>query len=678
MLKDLDIDLPANLPSNKDDLFCFSFNFENLIKTIDYLHKYNLALFSKLQNLNERMAKFESETSEELKKVKTITEENKSKIDEVGGKLNEANNDIEDLKKDIIKNEEKIDLILTYENNKNNNENENENEEQENNANSDNDKINKNNFQKFLSENALKKSDDNEIDLLKYNVSKINDKIKEIETNINNNQNLLNNQNENNLSNIINSIEKNGNQGEIDPNLLNIIVSHIDKEKQNNQIIFNKFNTNQEKIKQELTSLHNKFLENKNNFNSVQKLLDEYSRNKDKFLTFKDIKDLSKNIDMISSKLKEFSKKQDLEILKKDINSKIQEIKKKEIIIQSKDDKHGNAEESGEADGTINKNISELISDLLKSEGKNIDISKNKHFVELMKQNKQNSKELNKNLRNFFDLKKQLSSDHTQNEISELKTEYIDLNEEFKVYKQKLLNLIKMIGDYETKKEEDEEDEKYGKNDDISVEKKLKQTEETITGKIEFLVQCVEKLNDKFEKIDKKLGSISKEVKDDIKAAIRVDTYKVVEQFKLKLSSFTEKFENELKNKIDKIGLNIFETKLNNKLSLNLKDKLNKNDLKKNNYIISKKIDTLENKISKTLVDTIIDLQMDDAPLIVKKNQRNVELCVSCNRPLETISKTIEQIPLNTSPNINSVTTPRTQVKNIVCLKKLPIINSPK
>ena len=199
MLKDLDIDLPANLPSNKDDLFCFSFNFENLIKAIDYLHKYNLALFSKLQNLNERMAKFESETSEELKKVKTITEENKSKIDEVGGKLNEANNDIEDLKKDIIKNEEKIDLILTYENNKNNNENENENEEQENNTNSDNDKINKNNIKKLMSENAFKKSDDNEIDLLKYNVSKINDKIKEIETNINNNQNLLNNQMENKI-----------------------------------------------------------------------------------------------------------------------------------------------------------------------------------------------------------------------------------------------------------------------------------------------------------------------------------------------------------------------------------------------------------------------------------------------------------------------------------------------
>ena len=167
---------------------------------------------------------------------------------------------------------------------------------------------------------------------------------------------------ENNLSTIINSMEANGSQGEgFDPNLLNIIISHIDKEKQNNQIIFNKFNTNQEKLKQELTSFHNKFMENKNNFKSVQKLLDEYLRNKDKFLTVKDINDLTKNIDMISSKLKEYSKKQDLEILKKYMNSKIQEIKKKEIIIQSKDDKNENAEESGEPDGNINKNISVLF-----------------------------------------------------------------------------------------------------------------------------------------------------------------------------------------------------------------------------------------------------------------------------------------------------------------------------
>lgn len=684
MINDLEIDLPANLPTNKDDLFCFSFNFENLIKTIDYLHNYNLALFSKLQNLNERMAKFEAETSEEISKVKSVTDENKSKIEEVNGKLNETNNDIEELKKNMSKNEEKIDLMLTYEKD-NKNKNTNANEEQGDNDNSDNVKISEKVIQKLLSENAFKRSDDNEIDLLKYNVSKINDKIKEIETNITNNQNLLSNQMESNFSTIINTMESNNNQGEgIDPNLLNVLISHIDKEKQNNQIIFNKFSMNQEKLKQEVTSLHNKFLENKNNFNSVQKLLDEYSRNKDRFLTFNDIKDLKRNIDIISSKLKEFSKKQELESLKKDFNSKIQQItgkekdaSKNEIIIQKKDDKNRNGEEPGEQDGNINKNISSLISDLLKSEGKNIDISKNKHFVELMKKNKENSKELNKNLRNFFDLKNLISSDQTQNELSSLRSDYVGLHEELKIHKAKLMNVIKMIGEYESKKDDDEEDEK-GKYDDGNVEKKLKQTEETITGKIEFLIQCVEKLNDKYEKLDKKLGSITKEVKDDIKSTIRVDTYKVVEQFKLKLNSFTEKFESELKNKIDKMGLNIFENKINNRLTLNLKDKLNKNDLKKNNFIISKKIDSLENKISKTLVDTIIDLQMDDIPLIVKKNQRNVELCVSCNRPLETISKTIEQAPINTSPNLNSTKTPRSQLKDIASVKKLPIINSPK
>ena len=180
-------------------------------------------------------------------------------------------------------------------------------------------------------------------------------------------------------------------------------------------------------------------------------------------------------------------------------------------------------------------------------------------------------------------------------------------------------------------------------------------------------------------KVDKRLGSITKDIKDDIKSSLKVDTYKVVEQFKLKLNSFTEKFESELKTKIDKMGLNAFESNLNKKFSLNLKDKLSKNDLKKNNIIIGKKIDTLENKISKTLVDTIIDIQMDDVPLIIKKNHRNVDLCASCNRPInEHMSQTIEQIPLSTSPNF--MVTPRTRaLRNICSLKKLPIIStSPK
>ncbi len=74
---------------------------------------------------------------------------------------------------------------------------------------------------------------------------------------------------------------------------------------------------------------------------------------------------------------------------------------------------------------------------------------------------------------------------------------------------------------------------------------------------------------------------------------------------------------------------------MSSKFRIDLKEKLDKTELKKNNYVIKRKINNLENKISKTLVDTIIDLQMDEAPLIVKTNMQNVELCASCNQTLK-------------------------------------------
>ena len=116
MINDFEIGLPSKLPTKKDDLLGFSFNFENLIKTIDYLHKYNLALFSKLQNFNERMIKFE-EISAEFPKLKEIVEnlqlyskeheglikENRNKINENENKINELSEQIELNKNNITK-----------------------------------------------------------------------------------------------------------------------------------------------------------------------------------------------------------------------------------------------------------------------------------------------------------------------------------------------------------------------------------------------------------------------------------------------------------------------------------------------------------------------------------------------------------------------------------------------
>ena len=709
MLKDFEIGLPSKLPSKKDDLFCFSFNFENLIKTIDYLHKYNLALFSKLQNFNERMIKFE-EVAAEFQKVKEETQnlqlnskEHDTLIKECQNKIVDNENKIKELSKKIDKNEidisnnndlittnkKNIDILLKEKNEKKKNEKESGTENAKQNAN-----INTEEIKKYMTQNVFKGSNDRDIDLIKNNINIINEKLKEMQINMDSH----NNQMERNISNIVNSI---GGNGEIsiqtnaqnktsDANLFKMTMLQIEKNKKYFQEMIDQYHTTQEKLKQDIIWINNDLAENKKNYQSLSKSLEEYSEEKQYYLTFQDIKEMSKNVDIFTSKIPEFSVKTDLDELKSDFNIRFNKITAKLKELSEKEGKiEKNLKNRGDEDWNpedlnfvpVTKRISELISDLLKSEGKNIDLSKNKHFIELMKLNQHNSTELNKNMKNYLDLKSFISSNLSQKDLEKIKKELDDFKNEFKLYRTKLIEIVNLIGGFDFSFDEKEEIEKEKINEEKKMEKKIKQSEETIKGKIDYLTEYVQDLSNKVMKSEKKINSISKELKDDMKANLRVDTYKVVEQFKLKLNSFTDKFENELKNKIDKIGLNVFENKLNSKLSIDLKDKLNKNDLKKNNFMINKKIDTLENKISKTLVDTIIDLQMDDVPLLIKKNQKNVELCASCNRPLNDISnnnntnvcnKTIEHTQLSTSPNF--ILTPKNKLKNISSLKRLPVI----
>ena len=713
MLKDLELGLPSKLPSKKDDLFCFSFNFENLIKTIDYLHKYNLALFSKLQNFNERMIKVEEiavqfpKVQEEIQNLQLYSREQEKMIKENQSKINDNDTKINDLSKKIDKNKininkneelinnnkEKIDLLFKEKEKEKNDNQIKEQEKKVQNENQNNNKkekeaINFDEIKKYINENVFKGHNDKDIELLKHNVNAINDKLKEMQINIDSSSNQM----ERNISNLINSLENSGGEGfqlnipgkSVDGNLFKMTMAQIEKNKKYSQDMIDQISTTLEKLRHDVNWLNNDLFECKNNYQNLQKLFDEYSEDKKFYLTFKDIKQMSKNVDILLSKIKEFSLKIDLESFKTDFNVKFQKITAKlKELDELKNLK--NKKEKEERDGgwdpedlnfvPVTKRISELMSDLLKSEGKNIDLTKNKHFIELMKLNQHNSSELNKNMKNYLDLKTLISSSLSQNDIEELKKEITDFKNDYRIYKNKLVDLIQLIGGSDLNNSDDRyiEEEKM-------LDNKLKQSEQTIKGKIEFITEYLEDLSNKLMKTEKKLNSLTKDLKDDMKANLRLDTFKVVEQFKLKLNSFTDKFENELKNKIDKMGLNVFENKLNSKLNLDLKDKLNKNDLKKNNFMINKKIDILENKISKTLVDTIIDLQMDDAPLLMKKNNRNVELCASCNRPLNDNNlccKTIEPNPNHTITSPNFVIMPKTKMKNIASLKKLPAISSP-
>ena len=171
-------------------------------------------------------------------------------------------------------------------------------------------------------------------------------------------------------------------------------------------------------------------------------------------------------------------------------------------------------------------------------------------------------------------------------------------------------------------------------------------------------------MNDKISSIESKYKSITKEIKDDIKSNLKVESIKTVSQFREKLELFTRRFEEELRNKIDQMGLNNFEKRMNTKIYYDLKDKLNRQEMQKNNNLINRKIDSLENKISKTLVDTIIDLQMDEAPLIMKKAPNNIEVCASCN---QIIQKEKENKSL---VNINEQMSP-SHISNNKCLNSL-------
>ena len=325
------------------------------------------------------------------------------------------------------------------------------------------------------------------------------------------------------------------------------------------------------------------------------------------------------------------------------------------------------------------------IKDMIKKEGKSLDISKNPQILEIIRIMTQYSEEINNNNKSVIDLRKTIYSIEADKKFNILVEKTTKLEEDNDRNKKKIFELIKTIEGYDI---DEGEDNKY--------------QPETLKGKINLLEKSYNNLNDKLLQVEAKYKSLSKEIKDDIKSNLRIETVKTVGQFREKLEIFTRRFEEELRNKIDQMGLNNFEKRMNTKIYFNLKDKLNRNEMQKNNNVINRKIDSLENKISKTLVDTIIDLQMDEAPLIIKKTSNNLDICASCNQIIrdrgyinvtEQNSQSSQNININknniTSNNnnnnnkfrktfygFNRTQTSMPKINNVMSLKKdLPDIN---
>ena len=354
---------------------------------------------------------------------------------------------------------------------------------------------------------------------------------------------------------------------------------------------------------------------------------------------------LSENMRIISNNIGNKANKEEIDALNRNLVSKIEKLADK--VNESlkfydsklKNIKSGNSDSNLSSsnanfdfnffaqnlENQINDQIKTLSVEIITKQIPTIDLSLNAQVSEMMASIQKHTDELNETYKSIVDIRSCLVSSELLDEIKDLKTRMDSSEEESRRIKYRVTELSKNI-----EGEEEEENNVMG----VVNEQPHASQGATFREKMNILTSTMQTLNDKVAVLEKKANALSREVKDDVKASLKNETAKVIDQFKVKLESFTNRFEHELKNKIDLMGLSSFEHKINNKLYVEMRDKLDKTDLKNNNNIINRKIDSLENKISKTLVDTIIDLQMDEAPLIVKKNMKNVEKCASCNQVL--------------------------------------------
>ena len=276
----------------------------------------------------------------------------------------------------------------------------------------------------------------------------------------------------------------------------------------------------------------------------------------------------------------------------------------------------------------IEKRLKKNIQDLIKIEIDKIDKSSNERMDKIENNFQKSVEDIQKNNKTIIDIKRTLVNFPTKADVNKVKTEQDITNKDCKINRMKIEEIVKNL---QGPPDGDDEDEEEGKNQNNNIAV-------TTYDKIKLLNRTCITLNNKINSLENKSKSITREIKDEIKQNLKIETAKIMQQFKIRLEGFTTKFEYELRNKIDQIGLTDFENKMNNKFYIDLREKLDKNELKKNNNMLNRKIDNLESKISKTLVDTIIDLQMDDQPLIIKKNGNGVDVCASCNQPVNKIN----------------------------------------
>ena len=452
--------------------------------------------------------------------------------------------------------------------------------------------------------------------------------------------------------------------------VLNSTLAQIQNDQQYFKDFITKYNEDKEHYdnifeenSNEISNIKNEINKLKDSKESVKKKEDDIEKinfNPKNYVTNDMFKKINDNIRIITSSISSTPKRDEFEKEIRKINTRLETIELiqqgatsgprtmiKSDLVQKEGDKTNSfinqakkfiistKDEEKEKEKT---NLKKLVIHILNEEMKNINIIENPKFFELYEAIDKCKEDISKNDKSIINIRNLLTMSPTQNDITNMKTDLERLNEESK----KKFNEIILTIDGDDEEESEDEYDKMGIAG-LCIKKK-----------IELLFGKYQELMNKFANLLNKSNSLSREIKEEVKQNLKNETLKVVSEFKLKLDNFTNRFEVELKKKIDRGGLTLFEDRINTRIKGDLKEKLDRTEMKKNNNQIRRKIDSLENRISKTLVDTIIDLQMDEAPLLIKKNSRNYELCASCNQPVKKDNYCCTDVSLHKNSGMNS------------------------
>ena len=705
------------LPIKLEELLKLSFNFDNLIKTISYMHNTDLNITSNYQNLEKRVTILEC--------LKGDINEVKIQAKNIQNSNDNLNRTMQMMQEKLLKMDSKISELEKKSNEHIAQANESQKKLEAYGKNIDHlNKVVEDNIKKTINFEEEFNKNKKEVAILSEKIPELVEKDKDLESlihtkndiltsKINDHKNIIDKINNNlydlnalynnlkkemdiknkeiqaRIANIIETISSGLNLSNVNINnntdgngensgLLikavndNLVLNSTLAQIQNDQQYFKDFitkynedkghfdnisenNSNEiSKIKNEI----NKLKEGKELVHNKEDNIENINFNPKNFVTNDQFKKINDNIRIITSSISSIPKRDEFEKEIRKINSRLEIIefiqqgvtsgprtminsdlvqkdgdKNKAFLSQANKFILSNKDEEKEKNS-----LKKLIIHILNEEMKNINVLENPKFFEMYEAILKCKEDISKNDKSIINIRNLMTMGPSQNDIMNMLTDLERLNEESK---KKFNEIILTLNGDDEEESEDEYD-------------KIGMAGLCMKKKIEVLVGKYQELHNKFTNLQNRSNSLSKEIKEEVKQNLKNETLKVVGEFKLKLDNFTNKFEIELKKKIDRGGLTIFEDRLNTRIRGDLKEKMDRSEMKKNNNQIRRKIDSLENKISKTLVDTIIDLQMDEAPLLIKKNSRNYELCASCNQPVKKENYCNTDTSLHKNSGMNS------------------------